>query len=293
MSTWSRIVRYQSKTDPSGSPRIGEPIDSQLDVGKAIYDGQTVTVKRFSGNSILNAGEVTNDVDEVHKVLSPLSELEVGSIRCIGLNYKKHAAEASMPEPKEPVLFIKPSTALTGTGPHHKIVVPKHTIDSDSADYESELAVIIGKECKNVSEQDAMDYVLGYTASNDVSSRTAQFANSQWCYSKGFDTACPTGPVVVSKLSIKDYTRLEMKGIKNGKVLQQTKLDDLIFSIPKLVSFLSQGTTLKPGTLILTGTPHGIGLFYEPKETLKDGDLFTVEISGGIGSLINEVEFEK
>ncbi|KAK4048446.1 hypothetical protein OIV83_004792 [Microbotryomycetes sp. JL201] len=289
MSTWTRLVRYNAKSDPSGPAHVGEPVDEQLDVGRAIYyHDEPIKVKRFSGSSILNAGQPTGEVDEVDKVLSPLAEAEVGSIRCIGLNYKKHAAEANMPIPNEPILFVKPSTSITGTGPHHKIIIPKHTIKTDSADFESELGVIIARECKNVTEQEAMDYVLGYTATNDVSSRVAQ-----WSYSKGFDTACPTGPVVVNRTTISDYTKLEMKGTKNDKLMQQSRLDDLIFSVPQLVSFLSQGTTLKPGTLILTGTPHGIGWVQEPRETFKDGDVFTVEISGGIGSLINKVEFEK
>ena len=110
----------------------------------------------------------------------------------IGLNYLKHAEEASLPLPTAPILFMKLATSLTGTFPA-KVVIPKHTLASDSADYESELGVIMARDCKDVSEAEALDYVLGYTATNDISSRTAQFETSQWCYSKGFDTACPAG----------------------------------------------------------------------------------------------------
>ncbi|KAK4052287.1 hypothetical protein OIO90_004368 [Microbotryomycetes sp. JL221] len=300
MSSWSRLVRYQLPTTSTAdhdnneqTSYIGEPVDDKLDIGKTLFDNKPIQVYRYSGTSILNPGQrLSQTIDEIYQVDSPISQQQVGTIRCIGLNYLKHAQEANLTVPTKPVLFLKPSTSLTSTAPKGKIIVPKHTVSTDSADYESELGIIISKDCKNVDQQDAMNYVLGYTATNDVSSRTAQFETSQWCNSKGFDTACPVGPVIVSKDSIPDYTKLTMKGIKNGKVLQQTGLDDLIFSIPEIVSFLSQGTTLKAGTLILTGTPHGIGLFYEPKETLKHGDVFTVEISHGIGSLINRVEFE-
>jgi 2-keto-4-pentenoate hydratase/2-oxohepta-3-ene-1,7-dioic acid hydratase in catechol pathway len=117
----------------------------------------------------------------------------------------------------------KPQTSLADPWPAPTII-PKHTIASDSADYESELAIVIGKEAKNVSESDALDYVLGYTASNDISSRAAQFAQTQWCYSKGFDGACPIGPVLVSKRLVPDASQLRMRGLKNGKVLQESPL---------------------------------------------------------------------
>lgn len=126
--------------------------------------------------------------------------------------------------PEIPTLFLKPATALADPYPAPTLI-PKHTIDSDSADYESELAIIIGKDCKNVSEQDALDYVLGYTASNDISSRASQFAQTQWCYSKGFDGSCPIGPVLVSKEVVgDDVGGLKLRGLKNGKVVQDSPL---------------------------------------------------------------------
>lgn len=125
--------------------------------------------------------------------------------------------------PEIPTLFLKPATALADPYPA-LTPIPKHTIESDSADYESELAVIIGKNCKNVSEADALDYVLGYTASNDISSRASQFAQTQWCYSKGFDGSCPIGPVLVSKEVIGDVGGLKVRGLKNGKVVQESPL---------------------------------------------------------------------
>lgn len=226
------------------------------------------------------------------KLLSPLAESEVGTIRCIGLNYAQHAKEANMALPDIPTVFMKPSTSLADPYPSPTII-PKFTLKDDCCDYESELAVVIGKVCKDVSEAEAMDYVLGYTAANDVSSRSSQFAQSQWSYSKGFDGACPIGPTIVSKEWIPDPGELRLRGLKNGKVLQECGCDDLIFSVPKIVSFLSQGTTLQPGTIILTGTPAGVGFGHSPKEYLREGDEFAVEILPHIGTLITKFENQK
>ncbi len=189
--------------------------------------------------------------------------------------------------------FSKPETSLGDPWPAPTIL-PKLTQVDDCGDYESELAVVIGKTAKNVSEADALDYVLGYTACNDVSSRTSQFAQSQWSFSKGFDGACPIGPVLVSPALIPDPSKLHLRGIKNGdQVLQDCGTDDLIFSVPKLISFLSQGTTLPAGTLIITGTPAGVGVGKKPKVTIKAGDEFAVEILPYIGTLVNVFEDEK
>ncbi|GAA5880923.1 hypothetical protein JCM5296_003091 [Sporobolomyces johnsonii] len=291
MSTWSRLVRFHPRSSPT-STLVGEPIDPSLDVGLAAYEGKEIEVDVYEGSSILKAGEKTGRREVVERLLSPVGEDEVGTIRCIGLNYAKHAQEAKLDIPSVPVVFLKPSTTLAGPWPD-RIVVPKFTIPHESADYESELGVIIGRDCKDVSEDVALDYVLGYTATNDVSSRKSQFETSQWSFSKGFDKACPAGPCVVSAASIPDPSSLYLRGLKNDEVLQESPLTDLIFSIPKIISFLSQGTTLKAGTLILTGTPAGVGTFFDPPAFLRDGDVFRVELSGGIGSLVNVVEYEK
>ncbi|KDE04149.1 hypothetical protein MVLG_05375 [Microbotryum lychnidis-dioicae p1A1 Lamole] len=203
-SQWSRLVRFIPSESPHGSssPVIGEPVDAALDIGRAIYEAkETVKVKLYTGNSVLNAGQATGEEVEIGELLSPLGQEEVGTIRGIGLNYRKHAKEASLPIPTVPILFLKPSTSLTGSHPS-KIIIPHSVIDDEAADYESELVVVIGKDCKDVKEEEALDYVLGYTTGNDVSSRKVQFEQSQWCFSKGFDTACPIGPVIVSTSSI-------------------------------------------------------------------------------------------
>lgn len=292
MASWKRLVRFVPKSD-SSKVLIGQPQDENVDVGVALRDGKEVQVDIFSGSSVLSPGSSSGETAIVERVLSPLTQNEVGTIRCIGLNYKQHAAEAKMDLPTVPTLFMKPSTALGDPWPA-PTVLPKQTQETDSGDYESELAVVIGKPCKNVSEADALSYVLGYTASNDVSSRTAQFAQSQWSYSKGFDGACPIGPTLVSTELIPDPSKLHVRGLgTDGSVLQDCGTNDLIFSIPKLVSFLSQGTTLPPGTVIITGTPAGVGFAKKPKYTLKAGEEFRVEILPYIGTLVNVFEAEK
>ncbi|KAK3503100.1 hypothetical protein B0T13DRAFT_191229 [Neurospora crassa] len=289
--SFSRLVRFVPKDDDS-KVLIGEPIDSQVDVGAAVRKGEDVEVNVYSGTSVLDAGSPTGNKAIIGRILSPVTAQEAGTIRCIGLNYKKHAEEAKMSIPEIPTLFLKPATALADPYPA-PTPIPKHTIESDSADYESELAIIIGKDCKNVNEADALDYVLGYTASNDISSRASQFAQTQWCYSKGFDGSCPIGPVLVSKEVIGDVGGLKVRGLKNGKVMQESPLTDLIFSVQEIISFLSQGTTLPKGTVIITGTPAGVGFAKNPKELLHDGDEFVVEILPHIGSLYNVMKNEQ
>ncbi|BAE55869.1 unnamed protein product [Aspergillus oryzae RIB40] len=290
-STFSRLVRFVPKSNPS-KVLIGEPVDAQLDVGLALYQGKEVSVRPFTGASVLNPGQKTESTEIISRILSPLSQNEVGSIRCIGLNYTSHAAEMKLSIPDVPTLFIKPPTALSDPWPAPTIL-PKITQVDNTGDYESEMVIVIGRDAKDVSEADALDYVLGYTAANDVSSRTSQMNQSQWCFSKGFDTSCPIGPTLVSAALFPDASKFQIRGLKNGKVLQDCPLTDLIFSVPKLVSFLSQGTTLPAGTIILTGTPPGVGAAKNPKEFLKNGDEFAVELLPHVGTLVTKIENHK
>ncbi|KAB8233487.1 hypothetical protein ETB97_000677 [Aspergillus alliaceus] len=290
-STFSRLVRFVPKSNPS-KVLIGEPIDAQLDVGLAIYQGKEVAVRPFTGASVLNPGQRTESTEIISRILSPLSQSEVGSIRCIGLNYASHAAEMNLSIPELPTLFMKPSTSLADPWPA-PTVLPKITQADNTGDYESEMVIVIGRDAKDVSEADALEYVLGYTAANDVSSRTSQMNQSQWCFSKGFDTACPIGPALVSAALFTDASKFHIRGLKNGKVLQDCPLTDLIFNVPKLVSFLSQGTTLPAGTIILTGTPPGVGAAKDPKDFLKEGDEFAVELLPHVGTLVTTFENQK
>ncbi|KAF5597868.1 bifunctional 4-hydroxyphenylacetate degradation enzyme [Fusarium pseudocircinatum] len=289
-SAFKRLVRFVPKSAPS-SILIGEPVQASLDVGLASREGKDIAINVFSGRSVLSPGSRTDRTESVERLLSPLAQEEVGTIRCIGLNYVQHAKEVKMDIPTIPTLFLKPNTALGDPWPAPTLL-PKITQNDGSGDFESELAVVIGKAAKNVSEENAMDYVLGFTAANDVSSRVSQLNQSQWCFSKGFDGACPIGPTLVSTSEIPDPSKLHIRGLKNGKVMQDCSLDDLIFSVPKLVSFLSQGTTLPAGTVIITGTPAGVGMGRNPKETLSHGDEFRVEILPHIGTLVNTFENE-
>ncbi|PLN80310.1 hypothetical protein BDW42DRAFT_171255 [Aspergillus taichungensis] len=287
-STFSRLVRFTPKSNPAKT-LIGEPTDPQIDVGLALYQGKDVSVRPFSGHSVLNPGQKSETTETIGRLLSPLAQSEVGSIRCIGLNYASHAAEMKLAIPDVPTLFMKPSTSLADPWPA-PTVLPKLTQVDNTGDYESEMAVVIGRDAKDVSEADALDYVLGYTAANDVSSRTSQMNQSQWCFSKGFDGACPIGPVIVSAAYFPDASKFHIRGLKNGRTMQDCPLTDLIFSVPKLISFLSQGTTLPAGTIILTGTPPGVGAAKNPKEFLKAGDDFAVELLPHVGTLITKME---
>ncbi len=227
---------------------------------------------------------VTTEKADIAKLLAPLAPV---SIPCIGLNYRHHAAESGAPIPNWPVVFHKPISAVQN--PDDAIELPTK-LASHQVDYECELAVIIGKRAKNVSKADALDYVLGYTCANDVSARDWQreWGGSQWCRGKSFDTFCPLGPWIVTADEIPNPNALQIKTIINGEVLQDWNTNDMIFDVPTLIEFLSGSTTLLPGTVILTGTPHGVGMAREPKRWLVPGDNVTIEIEG-VGKLTNPV----
>lgn len=224
---------------------------------------------------------------DVAKLLAPIKPT---AILCIGLNYRKHADETGAKYPEYPVLFTKGINTLLNPG--EAIEIPTH-LRSDEVDYECELAVVIGKPCKNVSREDALNYVLGYTCCNDVSARDWQIkrGGGQWCRGKTFDTFSPLGPCLVTADEITDPNRLRIKTELNGQVMQDSNTADMIFDVPTLIEFLSGSTTLLPGTVILTGTPSGVGMAQKPPRWLKPGDNVTIEIEG-IGRLSNPVAEE-
>jgi 2-keto-4-pentenoate hydratase/2-oxohepta-3-ene-1,7-dioic acid hydratase in catechol pathway len=262
-----KIIRYQSEKN-------------EIKYATLQPDGSAREIK----GDIFSQFESTRKIIKPHKLLSPVVPV---NFLCIGLNYRRHAEEGKAPIPERPVLFIKATTALQNPG--DPIVLPRH-LRSDEVDYECELAVVIGKRCKNVSREKALDYVLGYTCANDVSARDWQnkWGGSQWCRGKTFDTFAPLGPCLVLKDEIPDPARLKIKTILNGEVLQDWRTDDMIFDVPALIAFLSGSTTLLPGTVILTGTPHGVGFARKPPIYLKPGDNITIEIDK-IGALTNPV----
>jgi 2-keto-4-pentenoate hydratase/2-oxohepta-3-ene-1,7-dioic acid hydratase in catechol pathway len=216
-----------------------------------------------------------------------LAPVEPRQVFCIGLNYRRHAEETNAKIPAYPILFMKGVNAIQDPGA--PIVIPGH-MPSTEVDYECELAVVIGRACKNVTRERALDYVLGYTCANDVSARDWQIKNGggQWCRGKTFDTFAPLGPRLVTRDEIPDPNALRIATILNGERVQDWTTGDMIFDVPRLIEFLSGSTTLLPGTVILTGTPHGVGMAAKPQRWLKPGDTVTVEIEG-IGQLTNPV----
>ncbi len=242
----------------------------------------------LSGDISCGAVKITNERIEVLEILAPV---EPKTIYGIGLNYRKHAEETGSRIPGHPIVFLKSPTAVQD--PDHPIVLPRH-LRSDEVDFEAELGVIIGCECKNVSRANALDYVLGYTIANDVSARDWQktWGGSQWCRGKTFDTFCPLGPAYITRDSIADPNNLTLSSRVNGVTMQQSNTRDMIFSVAELIEFLSGSTTLEAGTLILTGTPEGVGMGRKPPVYLKAGDVVEIEIEG-IGVLRNPVVEEE
>lgn len=204
-----------------------------------------------------------------------------GKILCIGLNYRDHAAESNMPIPEKPVVFSKFSTAVIAPG--EPVVLPS---TSKQVDYEAELAVVIGRRAKHVAAERAYDYVLGYTAFNDVTARDFQFADGQWQRGKSCDTFAPMGQTIVTTDAVPDPHKLSIRLTLNGKTMQESNTDQLIFGVPALIEFLSQTITLEPGDVIATGTPSGVGFARKPPVFLKPGDDMEVIIEGvsGIGT---------
>jgi len=212
-----------------------------------------------------------------------LPAVNPGKMLAIGRNYADHAIEGGSAPPEAPLIFNKLSTSLSA---HNKpIVLPRI---SQKVDYEAELAVVIGRKAKGVSEDEALSYVFGYAPINDVSARDLQFGDGQWVRGKGLDTFAPIGPFVTSRDEIADVQALDIEGRLNGQVMQSSNTRKMIFGVAYLVSYISQGITLEPGDVIATGTPEGVGVFRDPPVLLKSGDVYEVVIEG-IGTLSNPV----
>jgi 2-keto-4-pentenoate hydratase/2-oxohepta-3-ene-1,7-dioic acid hydratase in catechol pathway len=246
---------------------------------RGIVEGEQVAFLTETG--LIPTGE-TAALTEVH-LLAPV---EPPNVLALGLNYGRHARESKMQVPDHPLLFLKATTSVIGPG--EPIVLP-HMAPAE-VDYEAELCLVIGKRAKNVSEAEALDYVLGYTCGNDVSARDCQLRlDGQWARGKSFDTFCPLGPWLETE--IKDPDNLHIRSLLNGQVMQDSHTSDLIFNCRQLISFLSHNLTLLPGTVIMTGTPEGVGFVRQPPVYLRPGDVIEIEIEG-IGTLRNEVRAE-
>ncbi|MEJ1971102.1 MAG: fumarylacetoacetate hydrolase family protein [Lacunisphaera sp.] len=243
-------------------------------------DGSARAIK----GDIFGVYEVTDRVVTPGKTLAPVSP---SVIVCIGLNYAKHAAEGGKPPPERPIWFMKLPGAVQNPG--DPVRLPRNQ-PSTQVDYECELAIVLRKTAFNVKRADAFDYVLGYTCANDVSARDWQreFGGGQWNHAKAFDTFCPLGPVLVTPDEIKNPNALGIRTVLNGQIMQNSNTSDMIFDVPAIIEFLSADKTLPAGTLILTGTPEGVGFARKPPVWLKAGDTITIEIDG-IGTLTNPV----
>jgi 2-keto-4-pentenoate hydratase/2-oxohepta-3-ene-1,7-dioic acid hydratase in catechol pathway len=265
-----KIIRYQDRRGNLGHAAL-QPDGSAMKLGGDIFDSP----------------RVTNDKAEVARLLAPVAPV---AIICIGLNYRRHAQETNAKIPAFPVVFFKGTNTVQHPG--EPIQLPTH-LKSDEVDYECELAVVIGRRSKNVPRAKALEYVLGYTCANDVSARDWQKekGGGQWCRGKTFDTFCPLGPCLVTADEIPNPNTLAIRTLVSGELLQDWNTNDMIFDVPTLIEFLSGSTTLLPGTVILTGTPHGVGMARTPRRWLHAGDTVSIEIEG-IGTLTNPVADE-
>ncbi|MFJ5107520.1 MULTISPECIES: fumarylacetoacetate hydrolase family protein [unclassified Glutamicibacter] len=211
---------------------------------------------------------------------------EAGKVLCIGLNYKSHVAETNRELPSYPVMFPKYSSSLISSDA--EIQLPP---EATQLDYEGELAVIIGKGGRRISESNALDHVLGYAAANDVTVRNYQYKTHQWMQGKAWDNSTPVGPFVVTPDEV-DLSKAGIKTVLNGQTVQESDLSYLIFSIPNLIATVSEFTALEPGDVILTGTPSGVGYRRDPQLFMKDGDTVSVTIEG-VGTVSNKVVAER
>ncbi len=257
-----KILQFTEK-EAIGEPKIGVLINEKVvEIGQSLFD------LPLSEKDLDKKQEYL--LDDI-KILPPVSPSKVVAV---GLNYKDHAAELNMGIPDEPIIFIKPPTTVIGHEDH--IIYP--TTQSANVHYEAELAIVISKKAEKVSEEDALDYVLGYTILNDVTARDLQEKDGQWTRSKSFNTFCPLGPWIETDINPHDRN-ISLR--VNGDLKQDSNTENLIFSVENIISFISNIMTLNPGDVIATGTPPGVG-------SLQVGDTVEVEIEG-IGILKNVV----
>lgn len=255
-------------------------VDNTLDV---IRGGDSALMEI---HSLLNASK---DMRPVTVLAHPVDSIQfmpavqTNKILAIGRNYAEHAAEGGADLPKAPLLFNKLPNSLSAH--HAPIVLPSI---SQQVDFEAELAVIIGRQAKRVTEEAALDHVFGYSLINDVSARDLQYGDGQWTRGKGLDTFAPLGPFITTRDEIEDVQNLQIEGLLNGNVMQSSNTAKMIFKVAYLVSYLSQGITLEPGDVIASGTPDGVGIFRKPPVLLKPGDVFEVRIER-LGTLRNPV----
>lgn len=252
----------------------------------SVFTGALIDEKnaRLIKGELTGTFSVTNESVRVDQLLAPIVPTD---ILCIGLNYHAHAKETNSEVPANPMLFIKSSNALHD--PNAPIVLPKL---SPQVDYEGELVIVMGKRCKHVSKEKALDYVLGYTIGNDVSARDWQkekhLNGGQFARGKSFDTFAPIGPWITTKDEVPNPNVLALKTVINGETLQESSTADMIFDVATIISSLSSTMTLRAGAIIYTGTPQGVGVARKPQRFLKAGDSVAISIEK-LGTLTNSV----
>jgi 2-keto-4-pentenoate hydratase/2-oxohepta-3-ene-1,7-dioic acid hydratase in catechol pathway len=252
-----RIARFTTGEDPA----------------YGLVDGSGEKIAEITGDPLYQRIELTGAVHEVADVRLLAPVIPRSKVVGIGKNYADHAAEMGGEAPQTPLMFLVPNTAVVGPG--DPVVMPPET---DEVGYEGELAVVIGRLCKDVEAADALSFVLGYTVANDVTARDLQRSDGQWARAKGFDTFCPLGPWIETDLDVSD---LRVQTFLNGEVKQDGRTRDLIFDVPTLIAYVTSVMTLLPGDVILTGTPEGVG-------PMNAGDEVEISIQG-IGNLTNKV----
>lgn len=267
------VIDFERAVTSSGGKPVGNLLN-WFDLGARSLQLAFELYERFAGSTqkfeVAGANGIFIKRSQV-QVLAPVPR--PGKLICIGLNYRDHAAESKMPIPERPVVFSKFSTSVIGPG--EPVVLPA---SSKQVDYEAELAVVIGRHCKNVKASRAYEYVLGYSIINDVSARDFQFADGQWQRGKSCDTFAPLGPFIVTTNQVPNPHNLSIKLRLNGKAMQDSNTDQLIFGVPELVEFLSETITLEPGDIIATGTPPGVGFARKPPVFIQPGDVMEIEI---------------
>jgi 2-keto-4-pentenoate hydratase/2-oxohepta-3-ene-1,7-dioic acid hydratase in catechol pathway len=271
-----KLIRFGEKGSEKPGLYLGE--NNYVDVSDQFED-YNEEFFRNDGLTKLNSWYLANQsnlrsVDPVTRLGPPISR--PSKIICIGLNYAKHAKETGMERPEEPVIFFKATSAICG--PNDNLAMPRN---SQKTDYEVEIAVVIGKDAKYVEEYNALDYTAGYVLHNDYSEREFQIERGgQWVKGKSADTFAPLGPYLVTPDEIENVNDLQMWLKVNGTMRQEESTADMIFKIPKLISYLSQFMTLLPGDIISTGTPSGVGMGMKPPTYLKPGDVVELGIEG-------------
>lgn len=293
-----QLVSYRRRGDATGVWRAGVARDSSIvDVASLLPNssGEMTTRQLLAAgpatlHQVLELARKTLDTGVDAPSLFQSTHVELGppvpdpdKIICIGVNYADHASEAGLAQTEVPLFFGKFRNSLTG--PTSPIRIPRV---SHQIDYEGELAVIIGARCKDVSEQDALQYVAGYTLMNDVSARDLQMQTSQYMAGKALDTFAPMGPGIVLAADIPDPQALTLTTRVNGQAVQHASTATMIFSVAKIIAFLTSIMTLEAGDIIATGTPAGVGFMRTPPLFLRDGDIVEVEVEG-IGQLRNPV----